>query len=65
VSKLEEIFYKEPEYIKIQNVLVSKSYYIKAYRRRGAKTHAFLTSALDRTDWSAFRPGRFAPISIR
>jgi hypothetical protein len=32
---------------------------VKVQRALGAKLHIFLTSALDRAEWSASRPGHF------
>jgi hypothetical protein len=37
---------------------------MQTYGGMEAKLHAFLTSALDGSEWSAWRPGRFAPIPI-
>jgi hypothetical protein len=34
---------------------------MKAYCESGGIAHAFLTSALDRGEWSVSRPGRFTP----
>jgi hypothetical protein len=34
---------------------------MKTYRRVDVQTHIFFTSALDRGEWSASRPGRFTP----
>jgi hypothetical protein len=34
---------------------------MKACRRVNAENHIFLTSALDKDEWSASRPGHFTP----
>jgi hypothetical protein len=41
--------------------LFSKHYAIKTYGEADVSSHAFLTSALDGSEWSASRPGHFTP----
>jgi len=39
----------------------TKAHDIKTYGRVEVQLHVFITSALDRDEWSVSRSGRFAP----